>query len=595
MTRKPLVILIWFFLVIPAASGKDAWTKVQSKNFTIVGNASEGDMRKIAFKLEQFRQTLSLILRKATISTPVPTTVVLFKSDDSFRPFKPRYQGKIKQNVGGYFLPGRFMNYIALNIDKESVNPYEVIFHEYEHFVLHNNLVRLPLWLDEGLAEFYSSFETDGDVKVKIGVPLPQHIYQLRSQPLLPFKTLLSVDHKSPHYNETSKAGMFYAESWALVHYLMNGNEMKRQQQLVTFINLLDSGMTIEQTFQKAFGVDFPTVENELDAYVRRFLFPVLYVTLRQQLNTEKEMTAAQLSEAELQYYQGDLLFRLGQPAEARGFLEKSIELDSKFADGCVALGVLRLAQRQEAEAEKMFQAAIETDSKNYLAHYYYAAIMAGNEKYDEAISHYKQAINLKPDIGLFYSDLGYTYLRTGNENEAIQLFQKGSSIDRKQSHLYRTMGYIHFRRGEVEMSAGDAYNYINTEGWRDEHSQYMLLLWYFSLRQLKKDDFAKTKLLTGLAQLDQTEWPYAVLQYLSGSLSLSDLLTQAKTNDEQTEAHAYAGLDLSLKGERDNALEHLRWVRDNGNRKFVEYQMALAEIVKLESKSQAPLQLTVP
>jgi tetratricopeptide (TPR) repeat protein len=595
MKRNPLFVLICLFIVIAPVSAKDQWTKVQSKNFTIVGNASEGDMRKIAFKLEQFRQTLSMLLRKASISTPIPTTVVLFKSDDSFRQFKPRYQGKIKENVGGYFLPGRFTNYIALTIDKESVNPYSVIFHEYEHFVLHNNLARLPLWLDEGLAEFYSTFETDGDLKVNIGVPVIPHLYQLRVQPLLPFKTLLSVDTKSPHYNESSKAGMFYAESWALVHYLMNGNQTKRQQQLVSFLNLLDSGMTVQEMFQKAFGADFTTVENELDAYVRRFSFPVLSLTLRQQLNTEKDMTATQLSEAELQYYQGDLLFRLGQLPEARVFLEKSIALDSKFATGCVSLGTLRLAQGQEAEAEKMFQSAIETDSKNYLAHYYYAAMLAGDEKFDEAISHYKQAISLKPDMGLFYSDLGYAYLRAGKEDEAVQLFQKGSSIDRKQSHLYRTLGYIHFRRGEVERAAGDAYNYINIEGWRDEHSQYMFLLWYFSLRQLKRDDFAKTKLTTALAQLNPTEWPFAVLQYLNSTLSLSDLLTQAKTNDEETEAHAYAGLDLSLKGERDSALEHLRWVRDKGNRRFVEYQMALAEIAKLEGKSQTPVQPSVP
>jgi hypothetical protein len=43
----------------------------------------------------------------------------------------------------------------------------------------------------------------------------------------------------------------------------------------------------------------------------------------------------------------------------------------------------------------------------------------------------------------------------------------------------------------------------------------------------------------------------------------------------------------LSLKGERDAALEHLRWVRDNGNRRFVEYEMALAEIAKLEPARQ--------
>jgi lipoprotein NlpI len=138
-----------------------------------------------------------------------------------------------------------------------------------------------------------------------------------------------------------------------------------------------------------------------------------------------------------------------------------------------------------------------------------------------------------------------------------------------------------------VEVAAGDAYNYIQIEGWRDEHSQYMFLLWYFSLRQLKKDDFAKTKLLTAIAQADPTDWPYPVLQYLNGSLSLSELLVQAKTNDQQTEAHAYAGLDLSIKGERDAALEHLRWVRDKGNRRFVEYEIAMVEIAKLEAARQ--------
>src|SRR4030095_7919057 len=105
------------------ANARDVWNKVQTKNFTLIGNVSDGDMRKIGFKLEQFRETLSYILPKAKINTPIPTTVVLFKSDQSFRPFKPRYQGKIKENVGGYFLPGQHMNYIVLVADKQSFNP----------------------------------------------------------------------------------------------------------------------------------------------------------------------------------------------------------------------------------------------------------------------------------------------------------------------------------------------------------------------------------------------------------------------------------------------------------------------------------------
>jgi len=37
----------------------------------------------------------------------------------------------------------------------------------------------------------------------------------LRSSPLLPLDTLFEVDQTSPHYNEQTRATIFYAQSWA--------------------------------------------------------------------------------------------------------------------------------------------------------------------------------------------------------------------------------------------------------------------------------------------------------------------------------------------------------------------------------------------
>jgi len=131
-------------------------------------------MRKVATKLEQFRVALSIIFPKTKLTTATRTTVILFKSDDGFRPFKPRYKGKIEDEVGGYFLSGPQMNYMVLAAgETRGVSPYEIIFHEYEHSVTHNNFLRIPAWLDEGLAEFYSSFETsDQDKKATLGSPI---------------------------------------------------------------------------------------------------------------------------------------------------------------------------------------------------------------------------------------------------------------------------------------------------------------------------------------------------------------------------------------------------------------------------------------
>ncbi|MGH9928000.1 MAG: tetratricopeptide repeat protein [Pyrinomonadaceae bacterium] len=593
MNRKLSSIIVLAALLILCgnqASAKDNWTRVQTKNFTLVGNASERDIRKIAIKLETFRETLSLIFPKVKITTAIPTTVVIFKSDDAFRPFKPRYQGKIRDNVGGYFLPGPYVNYIALSAEKEFIDPYEVIFHEYEHFVLRNNLLHIPLWLDEGLAEFYSSFETtDDDQKITLGSPLAKHVYYLREHPLLPLKTLLGVDHKSPHYNESSKAGAFYAESWALVHYLMNGNQQKRQPQLIKFIGLVNAGISPEESFQKAFQEDFRVLEEELRAYVNRFTFPVLNGTFRSPLSFDKEMQSAALSEAEVDYYEGDLLLNMRQIPEAKALLERSVVLDGKYSRGLVALGTLRLFEKRLDAAGKLFQSAIESDPGNYLAHYYYAQTLAQDGRYEEAIKSYKQAISLKPDLARLFFDLGYMYINVGKEDEAFETFAQGLRVNPRESDLYRTLSYLHLERANGELAANDAYNYLRTAGWRDKHSRYMVLVWYFGLRQLKQNEYATKSLQDSIARVDPTDWPYPVLQFINHSSTLEEMLAQANDNDKLTEAHAYAGLLLSLNGESQAALDHLRWVKDNGNKDFVEYLLALAEIARLEGAATRP------
>jgi tetratricopeptide (TPR) repeat protein len=566
------------------ATAKDTWTRVQTRNFTLVGNASERDIRKIAIKLEIFRQTLALMFPQAKITIATPTTVVIFKSDDAFRPFKPRYQGKIRDNVGGYFLPGPDMNYIVLAAGNERIDPYEVIFHEYEHFVLRNSLLHLPAWLDEGLAEFYSSFETSDDEQhIRLGIPLAKHVFYLRGHMLLPLKTLVAVDRSSPYYNESSKAGVFYAESWALVHYLMNENEQKRQPQLVKFIELVNLGAPPEESFQKAFGTDFKSMESELRSYVGKFSFPVVDGTFHSPPNFAKDVQSVALSDAEVQYYGGDLLLNLRQFPEAKVMLEKSIEFDSRYSPALVSLGILRLFDKQPTEAEHLFKAAIDSDPKNYLAHYYYAQTLRWDRP-DEAIKSYQAAIALKPDLARLFLDLGYAYLSAGNEEEAIKTFEEGLRVNAKETYFNRTLSYIYLQRDDGERAAVSAYRYLQTAGWRAEHSQYMVLVWYLALRHAKHDEFGTRTLRDALAKVDPNEWPYPVLQYLNHSLTLSELFAQANDNDKLTEAHAYAGLVLSLNGERQAAIEHLRWVRENGNKSFVEYPLALAELDRLET-----------
>ena len=216
---KYLITLLLVLLIsvpVPATTQtRDSWRSVRTNNLFVIGNADADKLRQVAVWLEFFHSAFGRLVSRNVIDASVPTTVVVFRDEASFMPFKPLYQGR-PANLAGFFQPGDDVNYIAMSLDPGERDPFNIAFHEYVHLHLKDNIPNVPLWLNEGLAEFYGSMEFSGGEAI-LGAPL-QYIRLLRSVELLPLKTLLSIDTRSPHYNEQDKTGIFYGQSWALVH-----------------------------------------------------------------------------------------------------------------------------------------------------------------------------------------------------------------------------------------------------------------------------------------------------------------------------------------------------------------------------------------
>ncbi|HEY0049193.1 MAG TPA: hypothetical protein VGB68_07910, partial [Pyrinomonadaceae bacterium] len=151
------VLLFALFFWSADAFGKDEWLSVRSKNFNLIGNASEKDIRTAAARLEQFREVFRQIFDKVNFNSPVPTTVVVFKDANSYNPYKPiKADGQIDKAVAGYFLSADDANFITLSMEGDTNQAYETIFHEYTHFWVANNVGKsnVPPWFNEGLAEY---------------------------------------------------------------------------------------------------------------------------------------------------------------------------------------------------------------------------------------------------------------------------------------------------------------------------------------------------------------------------------------------------------------------------------------------------------
>lgn len=463
----PLATALCLLLVAPVRASEQAkgWTSVQSKHFLLVGNASERDIRKVAARLEQFREAFLRLLSVEHFDSSVPLTVIVFKDDAAYAPFEPLFSGR-PAGVSGFFRSSQDVDYITFSADrKHASRPDELAFHEYVHLLVRNSFGHAPLWFNEGLAEYYSTFEiSDGNKKVTLGNPLGARIQTLRERELLPLETLFKVDDSSPYYNERDKRNILYAESWALVHYLLSG---QRRAQLSTYLEQLAKGLTIEDAFRQAFQTDFATLENELRAYIRFKKYPQQVITFDKRLELDLLVHSAPLSEAEAQVYLGDLLLHLDRLDEAAGYLEKAVTLDPGLATAHASLGVLRMRQDRFDEAKKHLEQA-SLGSQNYLVHYYYAYILSregagadniiesyyGAEKAQLMRAELKKAIELAPNFAEAYRLLAFVNLvRDEQLDESIQLLKQAISLSPRRQEFTLLLAQVYLRREEFDVA----------------------------------------------------------------------------------------------------------------------------------------------
>lgn len=476
MTKRFTVVLAIFlysFAALPAsypAHAKDTWVSVRSNNFFLVGNASEKEVRQVATRLEQFREVFVRLFPRMKFTSPVPTTVVVFKSDSSYKPFKPVVDGKTLA-VAGYFQSGRDVNYITLTTERREEYPYAIIFHEYVHLLVNNSLGRtnIPTWFNEGLAEYYSTFDIQDDKEIHLGKLIDSHLHLLRTSQLVPLDKLFAVDYYSLDRNKHNARGLFYAQSWALIHYLIRGNERKRARQLGVFLDQLRQNVPAEKAFRQAFQIDYAGMQKELRDYVQRNSYLGQIITFEKKLEFSAEMKAAPISDAEAQAYLGDLLYHIHRPEDAKARLEQALVLDSKLAMAHASLGMVLIQQKKFSEAKKHLQQAVAENSTNYLAHYYYAHALSrefmieGQPVHDfpaETVrimrAELGRAIQLKPDFPESYHLLAFVNLVTGEQlDESIVMIKRAVALSPGSEEFLFVLAQLYTRKQDIEGAQG--------------------------------------------------------------------------------------------------------------------------------------------
>src|SRR6266852_4497379 len=290
--------------IATGADKPETWIEVHTPHFTVVSNGNEKQARRVADHFEQIRAVMHLALPKLRVDPGQAIVILAVRNENSLKALLPGYwEVKGHLHPAGVFVAGQEKHYVALRTDTEEENPYHVIYHEYIHAILNLNFRNLPLWLEEGMAEFYGDTSI-GDKEIGIGRIDAGHLRLLNQSKLLPIELLLQVDHSSSYYNEENRASVFYAESWALFHFLQTDPEAQKKKYLVNFFHAWQSSGDQTRAAQQTFG-DLQQFGKKMDAYVRQTQFD--YFPLKTPANlSERDFQVRTVPAAESLALRGD-------------------------------------------------------------------------------------------------------------------------------------------------------------------------------------------------------------------------------------------------------------------------------------------------
>ena len=369
-------LLIVALLAAAPAAGEPAWSILRAPTITVLGDVPPKELRRVADQMEQFRAVVGAFFSHAEQRSPEPLVVLVFRNDAEMSAFQPLYRGRAIQ-AAGYYLDGGDIKYILLNLTGFTRSA-ELANHEYAHLLIENASPRtMPVWLDEGLADYFGMFQLrDGGKEAEVGRPVLDYLRLLRSAPLVPLAEVLATTARSSMYNEGGRRTMFYAESWALTHYLMvqfpdgpaRVNEYLRQ---------LADGRTDEAAIRAAFGMDLATLEKAFRHDITRPVFRSRVITLESAAAVPPADGGEPLTKGELEGWLGDLQMRLHRWADARERLAAAAAADPKAARVRLDLALVDLADKRQGAWDELARAAALEPDDFFMQYLYGSTLLA--------------------------------------------------------------------------------------------------------------------------------------------------------------------------------------------------------------------------
>jgi tetratricopeptide (TPR) repeat protein len=502
------------------ASQPALWVEARSSHFEVYSEAGAASARARLAEFERlhefFDENKLLRLVRGESFRPQPLRIVEFRSIEGYRAFR------LRPTADAYYVFAERKAYIVL--PELRSQEFNTAAHEYAHFFLQTAGLKLPPWLNEGLAEFFSTVRVT-DHGCSLGGVLPRRMEALKRREWIPLGQLLALPEATSAFQSRDEAGMFYAESWALTDFLLQSPAYASHFR--DLLAALNSAAPSARVLSEIYGRSLEAIASDMRTWVGKRhstaqVFPAISAT---SFPTE----VSELSDSQSNRLLADLLLATGNLDRAETRYLEVVQKDPGDPNALAALGTIALRTGNRSAAMKYWQASLDKGVEDAALCYRYA--VTGEDAglaVDDMRRALERAIFLEPDFDDARYRLALLENNTGNFAEAVTQLRAMRRVSTGRAYAYwSALSYASMElgdRGEAENAAQQAMKFAQTVSDRQRAAQLAYVAETDVVVRFAKDADGQSQLVTARVPHGTVDWnpfiePTDHIQQVEGQL----------------------------------------------------------------------------
>ncbi|MHC4472708.1 MAG: DUF1570 domain-containing protein, partial [Planctomycetota bacterium] len=221
------------------------------------------EWRDIVHRVSRVSRTLESALGSYRDTFPAPrqkvgrARVYVFSSQKGYLAYA-KALGRDLRGSGGAYIPA--VRELVLFMPEYGARFQHTVRHEGFHMFLHTYLEDAPLWFNEGCAEYFACGEERFGGGLKPGAPNPVALRTLASKraSYTPLPELFVMNPQE----FMRKPELHYAQSWAVVHYLMKCPDKSVRALIGKYFTALQDGLSAEEAYEKVLKPHVAAIEK---------------------------------------------------------------------------------------------------------------------------------------------------------------------------------------------------------------------------------------------------------------------------------------------------------------------------------------------